>query len=98
MARQAQNQSTVSNAVPSRDDFVREYMQQLSANKPPKVSLASRIANAAVTTVADAVEHSRVGFGEIQAAWEISGTRAEIAYAKRHARFAELQAIEMGLK
>lgn len=89
--------TTTNTPVPSREEFVREYMAQLSANKPPKQSFASKVATYAVTTVADAVEHSRVGFGEISAAWEISGDRAELAYARRHARYAEQKAIELGL-
>lgn len=68
--------------------FVAEYMAQLNAQKGPKVSLASRIANGVVNITADAVENSRVGFGEIKAAWEIAETRSEMRYAARHARFA----------
>lgn len=90
--------NTASTKTNNTDDFekqfVAEYMKQLSANKGPKVSLASRIANGIVNLTADAVENSRVGFGEIKAAWEIAETRSDMRYAARHARFAaELAAL-----
>lgn len=84
--------NTASVATSNADDFekqfVAEYMKQLSANKGPKVSLSSRVANGIVNLTADAVENSRVGFGEIKAAWEIAETRSDMRYAARHARFA----------
>lgn len=86
--------STTTNTDDFEKQFVAEYMKQLSANKGPKVSLASRIANGVVNLTADAVENSRVGFGEIKAAWEIAETRSDMRYAARHARFAaELAAL-----
>lgn len=85
------------NAAPSREQFVREYMAQLSQNRKPKVSLTTRLAEGVVRATGDVVEHSRVMFGDIKAAWEIAEDRAELAYAKRHARYAEQKAIELGL-
>ena len=97
MASTKTNTASVASTTNTDDfekQFVAEYMKQLSANKGPKVSLASRIANGVVNLTADAVENSRVGFGEIKAAWEIAETRSDMRYAARHARFAaELAAL-----
>lgn len=97
-ARQTQSAASATNAAPSREEFVRQYMAQLSANKPAKVSLTTRIAEGVVRATGDVVEHSRVLFGDVKAAWEIAEDRADLAYAKRHARYAEAKAIELGLK
>lgn len=97
-ARQTQQPVASSASIPSREEFVREYMAQLSANKPPKVSLTTRLAEGLVRATGDVVEHSRVLFGDVRAAWEIAEDRAELAYARRHARYAEAKAIELGLK
>lgn len=94
MAAKNQTVAPSANTEDFEKCFVAEYMAKLSANKGPKVSLASRLANGVVNLTADAVENSRVGFGEIKAAWEIAETRSDMRYAARHARFAaELAAL-----
>lgn len=85
-------------SVPTREQFVREYMAQLSQNRPPKVSLASRLAGWVEDRGVDAVKNSRRTFGRVQAAWEISDAIREEAYATEHARHAEQVAARLGLK
>ena len=86
------------NTVPSREQFVREYMAQLSQNRPPKVSLVSKLAGWVEDRGVDAVKNSRRTFGRVQAAWEISDAIREEAYATEHARHAEAMALRLGLK
>ena len=98
MARQAQTQSTVSNAPQTRDEFVREYMAQLSANRPPKASILDRLAGYAEDRVVAGVKNSKRTVGRLSAAWEIADSIKEAAYAEEHARHAEQMATRFGLK
>lgn len=98
MARQAQNQSTPVNAAPSREEFVREYMAQLSANRPPKVSIIDRLAGYAEDRVVAGVKNSKRTFGRLTAAWEIADQIKDEAYAREHALHAEQMAERLGLK
>ena len=97
-AAPAASASSVENAVPTREQFVREYMAQLSKNRPPKVSLVSRLAGWVEDRGVDAVKNSRRTLGRVQAAWEISDAIREEAYATEHARHAEAMALRLGLK
>ena len=102
MAARNQQSASVSapveNAAPTREQFVREYMAQLSKNRPPKVSLVSRLAGWVEDRGVDAVKNSRRTLGRVQAAWEISDAIREEAYATEHARHAEAMALRLGLK
>ena len=85
-------------AQPTREQFVREYMAQLSQNRPPKVSMVSKLAGWVEDRGVDVVKNSRRTFGRVQAAWEISDAIREEAYATEHARHAESMALRLGLK
>ena len=97
MARQTQNQ-TQTQAAPSREEFVREYMAQLSANRPPKASLVDRLAGYVEDRVVAGVKNSMRPVGRITAAWEIAEKLKEAAYAEEHAKHAEYMAEHLGLK
>ena len=90
--------STVESNVPSREQFVREYMAQLSANRPPKVSLVDRLAGYVEDRTVAAVKNSKRTFGRLTAAWEIADAIKEEAYAREHAAHAEAVAARLGLK
>lgn len=96
MAR-ATNNSTVS-ATPSREEFVREYMAQLSANRPPKASMLDKLTGWAEDRVVNGVKNSRRSFGRLNAAWEIAEQIQDQAYAEEHAKHAEQLAARLGLK
>lgn len=96
MAR-ATNNSTVS-ATPSREEFVREYMAQLSANRPPKASMLDKLTGWAEDRVVNGVKNSRRSFGRLNAAWEIAEQIQDQSYAEEHAKHAEQLAARLGLK
>lgn len=84
--------------VPSREEFVREYMRQLSENRPPKASILDRLAGYAEDRVVNGVKNSKRSFGRLQAAWEIADSIKETAYAEEHAKHAEYMAQRLGLR
>lgn len=90
--------NTQSASVPSREEFVREYMQQLSANRPPKVSIIDKLAGYAEDRVVAGVKNSKRTFGRLTAAWEIADQIKDEAYAREHAAHAEQMATRLGLK
>ena len=90
--------SVETNAVPSREAFVREYMAQLSANRPPKVSIVDRIVGWGEDRVVNATKNSKRVYGRLTAAWEIADSVKEEAYAREHAAHAEAVAARLGLK
>ena len=97
MARNT-NTAASANNVPSREEFVREYMAQLSQNRPPKASLNDRLVGWGEDRVVNGVKNSRRTLGRLQAAWEISDAVREEAYASEHARHAEQLAARLGLR
>ena len=84
--------------VPSREEFVREYMAQLGATRKPKVSIVDRLAGYAEDRAVAAVKNSKRTFGRLSAAWEIADAIKEEAYATEHAKHAEAVAARLGLK
>ena len=80
----------------TREQFVREYMQQLSAARGPKVGLTERLATFVEDRLVGAVKNSRRTAGRLHAAWEIAGSIADAAYAEEHARHAEEMARRLG--
>ncbi len=90
--------TTSASNVPSREEFVREYMAQLSQNRPPKVSIVDRLAGYAEDRVVAGVKNSKRTFGRLTAAWEIADAIKEEAYATEHAKHAEAVAARLGLK
>lgn len=98
MARQSQTQSAPVNAAPSREEFVREYMAQLTQNRPPKVSLVDKLAGYVEDRTVNAVKNSKRTFGRLTAAWEIADQIKDEAYAREHALHAEQMAERLGLK
>ena len=90
--------TTSASNVPSREEFVREYMAQLSQNRPPKVSIVDRLAGYAEDRAVAAVKNSKRTFGRLSAAWEIADAIKEEAYATEHAKHAEAMAARLGLK
>ena len=97
MARNT-NTAASTNNVPSREEFVREYMAQLSQNRPPKASLIDRLVGWGEDRVVNGVKNSRRTLGRLQAAWEISDAVREEAYASEHAKHAEQLAARLGLR
>ena len=90
--------TAASTNVPSREEFIREYMAQLGATRKPKVSLVDRLAGYAEDRLVAGVKNSRRTYGRLQAAWEISDAVREEAYATEHAKHAEAVAARLGLK
>ena len=90
--------SATTAAVPSREEFVREYMAQLSQNRPPKASILDRLVGWGEDRVVNGVKNSRRTLGRLQAAWEISDAVREEAYASEHAKHAEQLAARLGLR
>lgn len=90
--------SATAAAVPSREEFVREYMAQLSQNRPPKASILDRLVGWGEDRVVNGVKNSRRTLGRLQAAWEISDAVREEAYASEHAKHAEQLAARLGLR
>ena len=84
--------------VPSREEFVREYMAQLGQNRKPKVSIVDRLTGWGEDRVVAGVKNSRRTLGRLQAAWEISDAVREESYAREHAAHAEAVAARLGLK
>lgn len=97
-APKATSAATSTNTAPSREEFVREYMAQLSANRPPKASLVDRLVGYAEDRVVAGVKNSRRSFGRLAAAWEISEQIKDEAYATEHAKHAEQMAVRLGLR
>ena len=97
MTRTTKSAASASN-VPSREEFVREYMAQLSQNRPPKVSIVDRLAGYAEDRAVAAVKNSKRTFGRLSAAWEIADAIKEEAYATEHAKHAEAMAARLGLR
>ena len=97
MARNTNTAASATN-VPSREEFVREYMAQLSANRPPKVSIVDRIVGWGEDRVVNATKNSKRVYGRLTAAWEIADSIKEEAYAREHAAHAEAVAARLGLK
>ena len=91
------NTASVASA-PSREEFVREYMKQLSENRPPKASLVDRLVGYAEDRVVNGVKNSRRSWGRLAAAWEISEQIKDHAYAEEHAKHAEQMAARLGLR
>lgn len=98
MTSKNETASVETNSVPSREQFVREYMAQLSANRPPKVSLVDRIVGWGEDRVVNATKNSKRVYGRLSAAWEIADSIKEEVYATEHARHAEAVAARLGLK
>ena len=96
MANAKSNTSVV--AQPSREEYVREYMAQLTERKPRKASITERIVGWAEDRVVSGVKNSKRTSGRITAAWEIADQLADVAYAEEHARHAEEMADRLGLK
>ena len=92
------NSASVASVVPSREEFVREYMASLSATRKPKVSIVDRLVGYAEDRLVSGVKNSRRTVGRLQAAWEISDSIREEAYAREHAAHAEAVAARLGLK
>ena len=92
------NTASVASATPSREEFVREYMKQLSENRPPKASLVDRLVGYAEDRVVNGVKNSRRSWGRLTAAWEISEQIKDEAYASEHAKHAEQLAARLGLR
>lgn len=92
------NTASSANAAPTREEFVREYMAQLSANRPPKASLVDRVTGWAEDRLVAGVKNSRRSLGRLSAAWEISEQIKDHAYAEEHARHAEQMAARLGLR
>lgn len=90
--------TAASTSAPSREEFVREYMAQLSANRPPKASLVDRLTGWAEDRVVNATKNSKRSWGRLTAAWEIADQVKEEAYATEHAKHAEAVAARLGLK
>ena len=97
-ARESTSSAAFTNSIPSREEFVREYMAQLSQNRPPKVSIVDRLAGYAEDRAVAAVKNSKRTFGRLSAAWEIADAIKEEAYATEHAKHAEAMAARLGLK
>ena len=97
MARNTNTAASATN-VPSREEFVREYMAQLSANKPPKASIIDRLVGWGEDRAVAAVKNSKRSFGRLTAAWEIADQIKEEAYASEHAKHAEQLAARLGLR
>lgn len=93
----AKSTTTVA-SVPSREEFVREYMKQLSENRPPKASMVDRLAGYVEDRTVSAVKNSKRSFGRLSAAWEIADSIKETAYAEEHAKHAEEMALRLGLR
>ena len=91
------NTASVASA-PSREEFVREYMKQLSENRPPKASLVDRLVGYAEDRVVNGVKNSRRSWGRLAAAWEISEQIKDHAYAEEHAKHAEQMGARLGLR
>lgn len=91
-------QSAASTNMPSREEFVREYMAQLSQNRPPKQGIIDKLALYAEDKVVAVTKNSRRTFGRLSAAWEISEQIKDAAYAEEHAKHAEDMARRLGLK
>ena len=85
-------------SAPSREEFVREYMKQLSENRPPKASIVDRLVGYAEDRVVNGVKNSRRSWGRLTAAWEISEQIKDHAYAEEHAKHAEQMAARLGLR
>ena len=98
MARNTNTAASANNAAPTREEFIREYMKQLSQNRPPKASLVDRIAGYAEDRAVAAVKNSKRSFGRLTAAWEIADQIKEEAYASEHAKHAEQLAARLGLR
>lgn len=98
MARTQTTAAPVAAQTPSREEFVRQYMQQLSENRPPKASLLDKLVGYAEDRVVNGVKNSRRTFGRLSAAWEIAEQIQDTAYAEEHAKHAEELAIRLGLK
>lgn len=90
--------NTTAKSAPSREEFVREYMAQLSQNRPPKASIIDRLAGYAEDRIVSGVKNSKRSFGRLTAAWEIADQIREEAYAREHALHAEQVAARLGLK
>ena len=90
--------NTTAKSTPSREEFVREYMAQLSQNRPPKASIIDRLAGYAEDRIVSGVKNSKRSFGRLTAAWEIADQIREEAYAREHALHAEQVAARLGLK
>ena len=88
--------TTTASANPTREQFVREYMQQLSAARGPKVGLTERLAMFVEDKAVATVKNSKRTFGRLHAAWEIADQIAQAAYAEEHARHAEEMARRLG--
>ena len=90
--------AAASTSAPSREEFVREYMKQLSENRPPKASIVDRLVGYAEDRLVAGVKNSRRSFGRLSAAWEISEQIKDHAYAEEHAKHAEQMAARLGLR
>ena len=97
-ARESTSSAAFTNRIPSREEFVREYMAQLSQNRPPKVSIVDRLAGYVEDRTVAAVKNSKRTFGRLSAAWEIADAIKEEAYATEHAKHAEAMAARLGLR
>ena len=98
MTRKNENTASVETNVPSREQFVREYMTQLGQNRKPKVSIIDRLAGWGEDRVVNATKNSKRVYGRLSAAWEIADSIKEEAYATEHAKHAEAVAARLGLK
>ena len=87
---------TASPVTITREQFVREYMAQLSAARGPKLGLTERLATFVEDKAVSAVKNSKRTFGRLQAAWEIADSISQAAYAEEHARHAEAMAKRLG--
>ena len=94
----ASSASASATNVPSREEFVREYMAQLSQNRPPKASLVDRLVGWGEDRAVSAVKSSKRSWGRLTAAWEIADAIKEEAYASEHAKHAEQLAARLGLR
>ena len=83
---------------PSREEFVRQYMQELKANKPAKASITDKLVGWAEDRVVNGVKNSKRTFGRLTAAWEIADQIQDEAYAREHVLHAEQLAARLGLK
>lgn len=86
------------NNVPSREQFVREYMEQLGQSATEGFLVDRIVGWRAEDRAVAAVKNSKRTFGRLSAAWEIADAIKEEAYATEHAKHAEAMAARLGLK
>lgn len=93
----AASTKNIPSATVTREQFVREYMAQLSATRAPKRSLVDRVVGWGEDRLVAATRNSTRVVGRLSAAWEIADSIRDEAYAVEHAQHAERLAERLGL-